>query len=263
MQSIRPKLAQIPGLKTYLINPPPIRIGGYATGGQYQLTLQSPDMEELYHYAPILEQKIRAVPGLIDVNTDLKIKNPQITVTVDRDKASTLGLSAQQVESALYGAYGSEQVSTIYTSNNTYQVIMELLPEFQKDPSALNLLPPGVVGGMLKHVDFVASDVPGFTFPVSLAGASLDRYFAFGPTIGTAVNVTLLSYLGSCCVGVTTDAAAVPDACVFGECLSDGFEQVLALGGDHTPVRLPLRDGSSTTTVAAAPRCGTVGAWSA
>src|SRR5205085_3243464 len=140
MQSIRPKLLQLPGVKTYLVNPPPIRIGGYSTGGQYQLTMQSPDLEELYRYSPILEQKFRAVPGLIDVNTDLQIKNPQITVTVDRDKASSLGLSAQQVESALFGAYGSQQVSTIYTSTNTYQVIMELLPQFQNDPSALSML---------------------------------------------------------------------------------------------------------------------------
>jgi HAE1 family hydrophobic/amphiphilic exporter-1 len=194
MQSIRPKLAQIPGLKTYLINPPPIRIGGYATGGQYQLTLQSPDMEELYHYAPILEQKIRAVPGLIDVNTDLQIKNPQITVTVDRDKASTLGLSAQQVESALYGAYGSEQVSTIYTSNNTYQVIMELLPEFQKDPGALSMLYiRSPRSGQLVPLSTVATVTPSVG-PLTvnhlgqLPSVTLSFNLAPGMALGTAVD---------------------------------------------------------------------------
>jgi WS/DGAT/MGAT family acyltransferase len=107
---------------------------------------------------------------------------------------------------------------------------------------ALNMLPRGTVGSMLKHVDFVASDVPGFSFPVHLAGARLERYVAFGPTIGSAVNLTLLSYNGVCCVGVTMDTAAVPDALVLIECLRAGFEEVLALAGNHIPVQLPMRD---------------------
>jgi len=107
---------------------------------------------------------------------------------------------------------------------------------------ALNLLPRGTVGNMLKHVDFVASDVPGFSFPVHLAGARLDRYVAFGPTIGSAVNLTLLSYNGVCCVGVTMDTAAVPDAPVLIECLRAGFEEVLTLAGAHVPVQVPMRE---------------------
>jgi hypothetical protein len=109
----------------------------------------------------------------------------------------------------------------------------------------LNLLPPSVVGGMLKHVDFLASNVPGFTFPVFLAGARVAGYFPFGPTIGASLNVTLLSYDGTCCIGVTVDAAAVPDAEVLVHCLAQGFGEVLALGGDHTPVGLPLHDDPS------------------
>jgi diacylglycerol O-acyltransferase / wax synthase len=105
----------------------------------------------------------------------------------------------------------------------------------------LNLLPAGVLRSILKHVDFVASDVPGFPFPVYLAGAMLERYVAFGPTIGAAVNETLLSYNGRCCVGVTLDTAAVDDRDLFVESLRGGFEEVLALGGDHEPVLLPLR----------------------
>jgi hypothetical protein len=115
------------------------------------------------------------------------------------------------------------------------------LPHTDAIAGTLNLLPPGVVGGMLKHVDFVASDVPGFTFPVALAGAPLDRFVAFGPTIGTAVNVTLMSYLGTCGVGVNMDSAAVPDPDVFVDCLRAGFDEVLALGGAYEPARLPLR----------------------
>jgi diacylglycerol O-acyltransferase / wax synthase len=106
----------------------------------------------------------------------------------------------------------------------------------------LNLLPAGVVGGMLKHVDFVASDVSGFTTPVYLAGALVGRQVAFGPTIGSSVNLTLLSSQDTCTVGITMDTAAISDDEVFVGCLGEGFEEVLALGGDHRPVRVPFHD---------------------
>jgi diacylglycerol O-acyltransferase len=112
----------------------------------------------------------------------------------------------------------------------------------------LNLLPQGVVGSMLKHVDFVASDIPGFAFPVYLAGAAVERYVAFGPTTGTAVNLSLLSYHGTCCVGITIDTAAVADPERLAECFREGFEEVLALGGEHEPARLPLRDAPEIPT---------------
>jgi diacylglycerol O-acyltransferase len=112
----------------------------------------------------------------------------------------------------------------------------------------LNLLPPGVVGGMLKHVDFVASDVPGFTTPVYLAGALVGRQVAFGPTIGSSVNLTLLSFNDTCSVGITMDAAAIPDHDVFVDCMQGGFEEVLALGGDDRPVRAPFRDRTAGAT---------------
>jgi hypothetical protein len=105
---------------------------------------------------------------------------------------------------------------------------------------SLNLLPRSVVGAMLKHVDFLASNVPGFAFPIYLGGSRVERYTAFGPTIGASVNLTLLSYDGTCCIGVTLDSAAVPDREVFLACLSEGFEEVLALGGDHAAPRMPL-----------------------
>lgn len=107
----------------------------------------------------------------------------------------------------------------------------------------LNLMPSGVIGSMLKRVDFLASDVPGLEIPVHLAGARVQRYSAFGPTTGSAVNLTLVSYDKACCVGITIDTAAVPDPELLVECLREGFEEVLHLGGDHARVRLPLRDG--------------------
>jgi WS/DGAT/MGAT family acyltransferase len=105
----------------------------------------------------------------------------------------------------------------------------------------LNLLPPSLVGSMVKHVDFVASDVTGFDARVYLAGAALERLGVFGPTLGTSLNVTLLSYNGTCSVGVNMDPAAIPDPDTMAGCLKDGFEEVLALAGPHGSVVLPLR----------------------
>jgi diacylglycerol O-acyltransferase / wax synthase len=118
------------------------------------------------------------------------------------------------------------------------------LPHTNAIAGALNLLPPGVVGGMLKHVDFLASNVPGFAFPVYLAGADVDGFVSFGPTIGASLNATLLSYDGTCAVGVTIDEAAVPDADVLMTCLAEGFDEVLAIAGHGPAARLPLRQGS-------------------
>ena len=103
----------------------------------------------------------------------------------------------------------------------------------------LNRLPSGVVGSMLKHVDFVASNVAGVNVPIFLAGAPVSGYYAFGPTTGSAVNATLLSYNGTCCVGFTIDSAAVSDHDVLMRCFREGFEEVLELAGDHRPVEFP------------------------
>ena len=140
IQELRPKLAAIPGIQTYLQNPPPIRIGGYQTKSQYQYALQSPDIGELYRYAPVLEARLRDLQGFQDVTSDLQLKNPQISVSINRDKASALGISVLQIEQALGSAYSSRQVSTIYAPNNDYQVVLELESEYQADPSALSLL---------------------------------------------------------------------------------------------------------------------------
>jgi hydrophobic/amphiphilic exporter-1 (mainly G- bacteria), HAE1 family len=140
IQQLRTKLAQVTGIRVYLQNPPPIRIGGQLTKSQYQYTLQSPDPTELYRFAPMLADKIRSIAGVLDVTTDLQITNPQVNVDIDRDKAAALGVSAEQIEDALYTAYSSRQISTIYAPNNQYQVIMELEPQYQLDPEALALL---------------------------------------------------------------------------------------------------------------------------
>ena len=153
---LRPKLAQIPGIRVFLQNPPPIRIGGNLTKSQYQYTLQNPDTEELYRYAPVLEEKMKSVPGLLDVTSDLQLKNPQVVIDIDRDKAAAVGLTAARIEDALYTAYGSRQISTIFAPNNQYQVIMEVKTEFQRDPSALSLLYVRSAKGVLVPLSSVA-----------------------------------------------------------------------------------------------------------
>ncbi len=140
IQELRPKVSGVPGIQIFMQNLPAIRIGGQLTKSQYQFTLQSPDIKALYFYADELTAKMRSLPQLQDVTSDLQIKNPQVTVEIDRDKASAMGLTAHQIEDALYYAYGSRQVSTIYAPNNQYQVLLELQPEYQMDPSALSML---------------------------------------------------------------------------------------------------------------------------
>ncbi len=140
IQRLRPKFAQVPGIRVYPQVLPPIRLGGTLTRAQYQFTLQASDTKDLYTSAPALEEKLRSVKGLQDLNTDLQLRNPTAYLTIDRDRASALGVTPESLENALYTAYGSRQISTIYAPNNEYQVIMELLPEFQRDPSAFQLL---------------------------------------------------------------------------------------------------------------------------
>jgi len=154
---LRPKLAQIPGLRVYLTNPPPIQIGGRQSRSLYQFTLFSSDTDDLYERARQMEQRLRAMPDLTDVSSDLQVKNPQVFVDIDRDKASSVGVSAQAIEETLFNAYGSRQVSTIYTPTNEYQVILELQPEFQLDPSTLSTLYVRSSAGQLVPLGAVAT----------------------------------------------------------------------------------------------------------
>jgi HAE1 family hydrophobic/amphiphilic exporter-1 len=168
ISELRPKLNQVPGIRVFLQNPPLLRIGGMMTKSLYQFTLQSPDLNELYDHAPVLQEKIKALPGFLDVTSDLEIKNPQVNVEIDRDRASVLGVTAEQIEDALYTAYGTRQISTIYAANNDYQVIMEVLPEYQLEPAALSLLHVRSAGGQLVPLDTFAR----FTTSVGPAAVS-------------------------------------------------------------------------------------------
>jgi hydrophobic/amphiphilic exporter-1 (mainly G- bacteria), HAE1 family len=194
IQEIRPKLAKIPGVKVYLQNPPPIRIGGRLTKSLYQYTLQDADTKELYKYAPILEGKMRELPGFQDVSSDLQVANPQVRVEIDRDKAAALHLTPQKIEEALYTAYSSRQISTIYAPNNEYQVILELAPEFQADPTAISLLHVRNSDGQLVPLDAVAKlgqDLGplAVTHSGQLPSVTISFNLKPGVSIGDAVGV--------------------------------------------------------------------------
>jgi HAE1 family hydrophobic/amphiphilic exporter-1 len=140
INDLRPKVTAVPGMRIYLQNPPLVQVGGQVTKSPYQLTLQGPDRDELYANANKLLAKMADLPGLLDVNSDIQVSNPQLNVDIDRDKAAAVGVTVQQIENALNDAYGTPQISTIYATSNEYQVIMEVKPEYQQDPAAIGNL---------------------------------------------------------------------------------------------------------------------------
>ena len=155
IQELRPKLAAVPGIRVYMQNPPAIRIGGQQTSSLYQYTLQSTDLKELYHWTEVLLGEIRQLPGFVDVTSNLNNQRPVVEIEVDRDKIASYGLSFAQVEDALQSAYGSRQISTIYGAASQYQVILEVAPEYQTDPSMLARIHVRASNGKLIPLDTV------------------------------------------------------------------------------------------------------------
>jgi hydrophobic/amphiphilic exporter-1 (mainly G- bacteria), HAE1 family len=198
----RPKLAQVPGMRVYLQNPPPLRIGGMVTRSLYQYTLQSPDLKELYEHAIQLQDKIKALPSLLDVTADLEIKNPEVTVEIDRDRAAVLGVSAEQIEDALYTAYGSRQISTIYAANDDYAVIMELKPEHQREPAAMSLLYIRSTAGQLVPLDSVAK-------VTTTVGPAVINHLGQLPAVTISFNLKPGASLGEAVASVEKAAKAI------------------------------------------------------
>jgi HAE1 family hydrophobic/amphiphilic exporter-1 len=193
IQELRPKLATIPGFSVYLQNPPVIRIGGNLTKALYQFSLQDTDTKELYQWTPILMKKMAEQREFQDVTSDLLIANPQVNVEIDRDKASALGVTAEQIENALSDAYGSRQVSTIYTDVNEYWVILEVAPQFQRDPDVLSglyvraatgkLVPLGAVAKLSRSLGPTSISHVG-----QLPAVTISFNLAPGVSLGTAVE---------------------------------------------------------------------------
>jgi len=154
IQRLRPQLAKVPGITTYLQPVVSISIGGRLSRTQYQYTLQDIDMQELYQWAPKVEDKLKAIPGLQDVASDLEATSPEMMIEIDRDTASRLGINPNSIETALYDAYGQRYVTQIYAPLNTYHVVMEVAPQYQEDSSALSRIYVHGTGGLVPMSEF-------------------------------------------------------------------------------------------------------------
>ncbi len=160
MARLRQKALQVPGLQAFFQSIQNLNIGGRPSKSQYQYTLQSGDTESLYRLAPEMRDRIAQVPGLLDVTTDLYIKNPQLTVEIDREKAAVYGVTADQIRNQLFNAYGARQVGTIYMPSNDYQIILEAQPRFRVDPTDLSKLYVKTADNRTIPLDAVAKMVP-------------------------------------------------------------------------------------------------------
>jgi HAE1 family hydrophobic/amphiphilic exporter-1 len=192
-QSLSGKLAAVPGMRVFISNPPVLNIGGRSSKSEYQFTLTSSDLGALYEAAAALETRMQEIPGLADVTSDLQVRNPEVRVEIQRDRAAALGIDVNQIESALYNAYGARQVSTIYMPNDQYWVVMELLPEYQRDLSAMNLLHVTGRQGVSVPLGSLAKVSPG-TGPLTvnhsgqLPSVTLSFNLEPGTSLGTAVE---------------------------------------------------------------------------
>lgn len=193
MRELSRATSKVPGVQVFFRNPPPINIGGRRGNSAYQVSLQGPDIAELYTAARALEVRMKDLPELENISSDLQVGNPQVGIQIDRERASALGLSASQIENALYNAYGSRQVSTIYTQTNQYQVILELKEAFQKDPASLSQLFVRSNTGSLVQLGTVATFTKGVG-PQSiqhngqLPAVSISFGTRPGVALGTAVD---------------------------------------------------------------------------
>lgn len=153
---LRPRLAEVPGMMTFLQNPPPITINGQFTTSVYQMTLQSVSLNDIYEWTPRVTQRIQTLPGFVDVSSDLLIASPQVRVDIDRDRAFALGVTPDQIQNALYSSYGDRQVSNIYAPANQYSVILEVQPEYSGSPDSLDKLYVRSARGQLVPLNEVA-----------------------------------------------------------------------------------------------------------
>lgn len=190
---LSPKLATVPGINSYLQNPPTITIGGQVTKSLYQFTLSSPNREELYAAGHALLDKVKELPGIVDVASDMQVDNPEVHIEVNRDKCSQLGLTMQQVEDALSSAYATRQISTMYTPANQYWVIIEVQPHFYRDPSLLKQLFLHAPSGRLVPLDTIAEIKTGIgPLLVNHLGQFSSVTISFnllpGKSLGEAVN---------------------------------------------------------------------------
>jgi HAE1 family hydrophobic/amphiphilic exporter-1 len=217
VNELRPKLSAIPGMNVFMQVPPAIQIGGRNSKSLYQFTMQGADITVLDSAARRMEATMRNLPELQDVTSDLQIANPQVNVQIDRERAASLGITAEQIEGALYDAYGSRQVSTIYTPANQYQVVMELRPEYQRDISALRMLyvrsqsgdlvPLSAVSTMTQNVGPLSINHSG-----QIPSVTISFNTRPGVALGQATTAVQAAALNTIPAGVTTSFAGTAQA---------------------------------------------------
>lgn len=192
IQDLRPKLAQVPGIRVFMQNVAPIRLGGRLSKSQYQYTLQGPDTDELYRCAPLLANKMAELPGFQDVTTDVQLRSPEINIDIDRDRIAAMGITPEQIELGLGSAYASRQISTIYGANNQYKVILAVQPRFQEEPTVVPLLHIRSSAGQLVPLDAIARVTKGVgpmsvnhqgQLPAVTISFNLKPGYALGPAV--------------------------------------------------------------------------------
>ncbi len=189
INSLRGAMSKVPGIRVFLQNPPPIRMGGRPGKSEYQVTIQGPDTKELFKAASLMEAKMREIEGITDVSSDLLLKNPTLKVDIDRDKASELGISVAQIESTLYSAYGTRQISNIYAPNDTYVVLLEVAPEFQMNPESLSLLYVRSNSGALVPLEAVAKLTQSISaLSINHTGQQVSVTLSFSLSQGTSLG---------------------------------------------------------------------------
>ena len=199
IQQLRRETARVPGFSVFFQPIQNIQLGGRLSKSQYQYTLQDGDLGELYRMAPLMLDKISKLPGFQDVTSDLQLQNRQALVNFDRDKMAQFGVTAEAARNALYSAFGTRQISTIYAPSNDYEVILEIDPAFQEDPSALSKIyirasnGPGSSGGQMVPLDSFTTILQGVG-PVTvnhqgqLPSVTISFNLADGMSLGEAVS---------------------------------------------------------------------------
>ncbi|HEX7966719.1 MAG TPA: multidrug efflux RND transporter permease subunit [Stellaceae bacterium] len=192
IQQLRRQVAQEPGMTVFFQSLQNIQLGGRLSKSTYQYTIQDGDVDELYRLAPVLQERIGQLPGFQDINSDLQLRNRQAIVDVDRDKAAQLGITLDQVKNTLYSAFGTRQISTIYQPSNDYEVILEVDPRFQRDPTDLSRLYLRAANGQPVPLSAVATVHAGIG-PVTvnhqgqLPAVTISFNLAPGMSLGDAV----------------------------------------------------------------------------
>jgi len=157
IQNLRPKLTNFPGFQVTLSMPQSLKVGGRNTSSSYQLEVRGPDTAQLYEQAQILERAVARIPEVLEVNSDLEVKSPRVDVMIDRERSAVYGLTANDIEQALYNAYGPSIASTIYGPANQYHVMLEVQPKYQAFTDYLSKVYFKAPAGQLVPLDSLAS----------------------------------------------------------------------------------------------------------